>query len=57
MSADNDERPVWNGSFSEALREQQLEDDSAAWRGVISLLLLIISVGLTLAVLTVWLCY
>ncbi len=45
---------IWKDSFSEKVRNEQLEDDTAAWNAVTGLLLAIISVGLSLALFTVW---
>ncbi len=41
--------------FDEADSHQHLADDSEAWTGVIGLLLFVVSIGLSLAVLTLWL--
>jgi hypothetical protein len=56
MNAVEREHPVWAETFSEQMREQQLQDDSSAWHAVTGILLTIVSVGLGLAVLSVWLC-
>ncbi len=56
MTASNEERPVWDAAFSEEARSEQLSEDSSAWRAVTGLLLLIISVGLTMALFTAWIC-
>ena len=54
MTADNGDRPVWNAAFSKETREDQLQDDSAAWHAVTGLLLAIITTGVCLAVFTAW---
>ena len=41
--------------FDEADSHQHLADDSEAWTGVIGLLLFVVSIGLSLAVLTLYL--
>lgn len=46
---------AWHNSFSEEARQQQLQDDSLAWKNVTGVLLLVILIGLSLAVLTNWL--
>ncbi len=51
----NDES-VWQKTFDQTLRDEQRQEDSAAWQAVTGLLLSIISIGLTLALLTVWIC-
>ncbi|MDP6060202.1 MAG: hypothetical protein QGH33_14980 [Pirellulaceae bacterium] len=56
MTASNENRPVWDSAFSEEARAAQLNDDSTAWRSVAGLLLAIISVGLTMATFTAWIC-
>ena len=56
MNAVERDHPVWADAFSEQIREQQLLDDSAAWRAVTGILLSIVTVGVCLAVLSVWLC-
>ena len=56
MHIDEANRPVWNGSFSEASRAEQLREDSQAWRAVTGLLLAIIIVGVSLALFTAWMC-
>jgi len=56
MTASDENRPVWDAAFSEEARVEQLSDDSAAWRAVTGLLLAIISVGLTMAMFTAWMC-
>jgi hypothetical protein len=57
MNVDEAERPIWHDTFSEELREEQLQEDSDAWRAVTGLLLFIICLGVTLATFTVWICY
>ncbi len=47
---------IWRESFSEKVRGEQLEDDTAAWNAVTGLLMAIISIGLSLALFTVWVC-
>ncbi len=56
MSGHEGEQKVWKESFSERVRKEQREDDSAAWNAVTGLLLTIISIGLSLALFTVWIC-
>jgi len=56
MNATNENRPVWDAAFTEETRTEQLDEDSAAWQAVTGLLLAIISVGLTMALFTVWVC-
>ena len=56
MSESKDHLPVWKASFTEKVRQEQLQDDSAAWNAVTGLLLTIIGIGLTLALFTVWAC-
>ncbi len=56
MSGHESDQKVWEESFSEKVRTEQREDDSAAWNAVTGLLLTIISIGLSLAVFTVWVC-
>lgn len=41
--------------FDETDSNQHLADDSEAWNGVIGLLLFVVTIGLSLAVLTLWL--
>ena len=57
MTVDDHDRPVWKKSFSQAARDQQVQEDSDAWYGVTGLLLTIISFGLSLALFTVWMSY
>jgi len=56
MSEHEHNQSVWKASFSEKVRGEQLEDDSAAWNAVTGLLMTIISIGLSLALFTVWVC-
>ena len=56
MAVSNEDRTAWDNAFSEEARAEQLSDDSTAWRGVTGLLLAIISVGLTMAIFTAWMC-
>jgi len=56
MNAIEREHPVWRTSFSEETRDQQLHDDSTAWRSVTGVLLTIVSLGTCLAAFTVWIC-
>jgi hypothetical protein len=44
---------IWQESFTEQDRSQQLTDDSQAWERVTGLLLAVISIGLLLAITTV----
>jgi len=48
--------PTWLNVFSDQTREQQLQEDANAWRIVIGILLTIVTVGVCLAVFSVWLC-
>ena len=48
--------PVWTDAFSEPTREQQRSDDAAAWRAVTGILLTIVSIGVCLAIFSVWVC-
>ena len=50
------DHPVWANAFSEQMREQQLQEDSCAWRAVTGILLSIVTIGVCLAVLSVWFC-
>jgi len=45
------EHDIWQ-HMTPAMREEHLAEDAAAWRDVVGVLLLIISVGLVLAVST-----
>ena len=56
MSEQEGDQSIWRESFSEKVRTEQLEDDTAAWNAVTGLLMTIITIGLSLAVLTVWVC-
>ena len=56
MSGHEGKKTVWNETFSEQVRNEQLKDDSAAWNAVTGLLMTIISIGLSLALFTVWAC-
>ncbi|MDA1052372.1 MAG: hypothetical protein O3C40_18085 [Planctomycetota bacterium] len=56
MSGHEGDRKVWKESFSEKVRNEQLADDTAAWNAVTGLLMTIISIGLSLALFTVWAC-
>jgi hypothetical protein len=48
--------PLWKETFSSELRYEQLHEDHQAWQSVTGTLLAIISIGVTLAVVTVYLC-
>lgn len=56
MSGHEGDQSVWKESFSEKVRNEQLEDDTAAWNAVTGLLMTIITIGLSLALFTVWVC-
>lgn len=56
MSGHDSRKTVWNATFSEQARNEQLKDDSAAWNAVTGLLMTIITIGLSLALFTVWAC-
>ena len=56
MSGHKGGQKVWTESFSEKVRKEQREDDTKAWNAVTGLLMMIISIGLTLALFTVWVC-
>jgi hypothetical protein len=56
MTASGQEQGIWKNSFDEEVQEQQLADDSFAWRSVTGLLLTIIAVGLSLALFTAFVC-
>jgi hypothetical protein len=45
---------IWKESFSDAARKSQRQEDSDAWYAVTGLLLAIVSVGVSLAVFTVF---
>jgi hypothetical protein len=49
----HDDRDAWG--MTAATREELRLEDKDAWKHVVGLLLLIVSVGIILAVLTVWL--
>ena len=49
------ENDVWTNSFSEAERQSQEEEDRSAWHAIVFVLLGIISVGLLLSFLTIFL--
>ncbi len=57
MSTANANHAVWEDSFQENVRREQLADDSDAWRAVTGILLTIVSIGAALAVFTVWVCF
>ncbi len=40
---------VWNTSFSAEQREEQIEADKEAWRGIVGILLAIVIMGVTMA--------
>ena len=48
--------PTWLGAFNTEKRSDQLHEDHAAWYGVTGLLLAIITIGVSLAVFTVYMC-
>ncbi len=50
------DQKVWNEAFDARVRTEQREDDTAAWNAVTGLLMTIISIGLSLALFTVWVC-
>lgn len=54
MANSETEHPVWESAFNEATRQEQMEDDSNAWHIVTGLLLAIVTIGVLLAVFTVW---
>lgn len=56
MSADQGEQKVWTESFNAETRVAQRREDSDAWYAVTGLLLTIITIGVTLAACTVWIC-
>jgi hypothetical protein len=56
VSGHEGDQTVWKESFSDRVRSEQREDDSTAWWIVTGLLIAIVSIGLSLAVLAVWLC-
>jgi len=54
MDSSGQSRKVWESSFNETTREEQMKEDSSAWNAVTGLLLAIISIGVVLALFTVW---
>jgi hypothetical protein len=56
MSGGENDQGVWKNSFNEDIQEQQMADDSHAWRSVTGLLLAIIAVGVSLALFTAYVC-
>lgn len=54
MADSETNHPVWESAFNEATRQEQMEDDSTAWHIVTGLLLAIVSMGVLLAIFTVW---
>ena len=50
------QQKVWTESFNQETRGQQRQEDSEAWYAVTGLLMTIITIGVTLAVLTVVIC-
>lgn len=51
-SSESDET-VWRRKFDEETRQQQLNEDSFAWRSVTGLLMAIISIGVLIAIFAV----
>ena len=51
-----EDHPFWIQAFQSDLRSQQLSDDHHAWTAVTGTLLTIVSIGATLAVISVALC-
>ena len=49
------DKDVWVDSFSETERQKQVEDDRSAWNAIVFVLLSIITVGLMLSFLTIFL--
>ena len=49
------EKEVWESSFSETERQEQQADDREAWNSIVFVLLGIISIGLLLSFLTIFL--
>jgi len=49
-----DHQPVWIQSFTEDQRNEQLEADASAWRGIIGILMAIVAMGSSMAALVVW---
>lgn len=56
MSTAGHDHPVWEHSFSEDRRQEQLHDDSTAWNAVTGILLTIVTIGVCLAGLSVLIC-
>lgn len=56
MNAEQSTDHVWRDSFDEETRAEQRQDDSDAWHAVTGLLLTIITIGVTLAAVTVVIC-
>ena len=56
MTVGEHEQGVWKSSFDQETQEQQMQEDSHAWRSVTGLLLTIIAVGVTLALFTAFVC-
>lgn len=56
MNALERDHPAWTHAFSEQTRDEQLHDDSTAWRTVTGILITIVTVGVCLAVFGVLLC-
>ena len=46
--------PVWNASFDRAVRTEMIEDDLWAGRSIAMLLAALVTVGVVLALVTVW---
>lgn len=51
---DQSDNEAWN-SFSEETRKQLLSDDADAWRSIVGILLMIVTFGVSLGALTVYL--
>lgn len=45
---------AWTTAFTDDQREEQLESDRDAWRGIIGILLAIVAVGSSMAAVVVW---
>lgn len=56
MNAVERDHPAWTHAFSEQTRDDQLHEDSSAWRAVTGILITIVTVGVCLAVFTVSVC-
>lgn len=54
MSGSEHSTKVWEAAFDEKVRQEQVDEDSAAWGAVTGLLLAIISFGVSLALFTAW---